>query len=247
MPITEPYQKGRFVFQGMPDNLFSLVLEMTAAVFLTAGYLVLRSTFNLWDRDGEIRIENKECCRTGLFFYFFSVLLLGRAGLGSFLMSGMNIICLAFLAFIDARTKQLYIAVIYLLAAVNGTVFLFTCLFGRMAVSLDMVMAVSFSYLAVVGMLCITRAVAAGDGAIMAVMLPVLLMLEKDDGFRTICMVMLNLLIPLFSFVIAEGIKTLLKRFGHKQFCYCENLRKPFAPYLLLGFTMTLILDISSR
>lgn len=230
----------------MPDNLFSLVLEMTAAVFLTAGYLILRSTFNLWDRDGEIRIEKKECCRTGLFFYFFSVFLLGRAGLGSFLMSGMNIICLAFLAFIDARTKQLYIAVIYLLAAVNGTVFFLTCLSGQMAVSLDMVMAVSFSYLAVVGMLCITRAVAAGDGAIMAVILPVLLMLEKDSGFGIICLSMLFMVISFFSFVVTEGMKALIQRVGHKHFCYCDNIRKPFAPYLLLGFTITLLLFVSS-
>lgn len=223
---------------------FILNLELITAVVMTIGYLSLRNIFNKWDQEEKLKISMKEGCLFGLLFYIISILMLGKVDFGNFLMITFNVVCLAFLAYIDAKTKLLYTLVLYLLIAINSLVFMVCFIFGKINIEPDLGWAVVISYLTCVVLLCITRAIAVGDGIIYAALLPVLLMIEKDSGFRAICLTMINLMIPLFSFTLVEGTKFLRQWCKTRKKLSQECLRKPFAPYLLLGFIISVILKI---
>lgn len=210
------------------------------SVCMILGYVLLRHFFNQWDK--KIKITKKEIIFTYLFFSFVSVLLNDKMSFIIYISVYLNIICLTFLGFVDSKTGLLYTALLHLLIIFNGIIYSWGFMQGYFQIPMNSIPAIII-YMIVVLLLCYTSTIAVGDGKIYLIQLLLLMTVKNGDSIGILLLI--GLIYPLLSFVSVEGGRMLFIWFKnrHKKRINVKiNTRRPFAPYLLFGLILSLLL-----
>lgn len=216
------------------------------AIVMIFLFVVMQKKFYSWDQNGGIRMTAGEIGFIIVFFFLASMLMAGKMSVTTSIMLSLNLVCLTFSAITDYKTGMLYKVMLYVPLTFNWLIFAA----GSLAGAIETVpgsggAAAVYAVAAVI--LCLTKAIAAGDGIIYFILLPVMLMIEQNDYERIIILLFLSLMIPLLVFDLVEGSRMIFKWVKTRRTGGCKILRRPFAPYILGGFVLSLLLGLYAR
>lgn len=214
---------------------------MANAVIMIFLFQALRKKFNGWDRAGCIPMTEGENFFIVIFFILTAILLTGKTSAPGSILLSFNLVCLAFSAWTDFKTGMLYRIMLYVPLAFNWIMFAVGNLSGALEAGSGGG-AAAFVYAAAAAVLCLTKAIAAGDGMIYLILLPVILILEQGNGYGMIVLLFLSLVIPLLLFDLVEGSRMVFQCVKSRHAGGRAALRRPFAPYILAGFVFSLLL-----